>query len=84
MHAKQMVCDDKIAVVGTTNLDFRSFYLHFECGVSFYYSSVVSQVKQDILSTLSVCREMTCDALKKLPLRQRLFAVVLRIFAPLI
>ena len=84
MHAKQMVCDDKIAVVGTTNLDFRSFYLHFECGVSFYYSSVVSQVKQDILSTLSVCREMTCNALKKLPLRQRLFAVVLRIFAPLI
>ena len=32
MHSKIFVSDDQIATVGTTNLDFRSLYLHFECG----------------------------------------------------
>ncbi len=30
---KCFVCDDEIATVGSVNLDFRSLYLHFECGV---------------------------------------------------
>ena len=33
IHAKCFVCDDEIATVGSVNLDFRSLYLHFECGV---------------------------------------------------
>ena len=35
IHAKMFVSDDDVAIVGTTNMDFRSFYLHFECGVAF-------------------------------------------------
>ena len=33
VHATSFVSDDEKAVVGTINLDFRSLYLHFECGV---------------------------------------------------
>ena len=33
MHAKVFVSDDKKAVVGTINLDYRSLYHHFECGL---------------------------------------------------
>ena len=32
VHAKSIVCDDRITLVGTINMDFRSLYLHFECG----------------------------------------------------
>ncbi|MDF2801616.1 MAG: cardiolipin synthase, partial [Anaerocolumna sp.] len=32
IHAKSYVCDDELAVVGTINMDYRSLYLHFECG----------------------------------------------------
>ena len=33
---KTVVCDDQVATVGTVNFDFRSLYLHFECGVWMY------------------------------------------------
>lgn len=49
LHAKQMVSDDKVAVVGTVNFDFRSFYLHFECGIWTYGSSAVQDVKMSTL-----------------------------------
>lgn len=84
MHAKQLVSDGRIAVVGTTNLDFRSFYLHFECGVCFYLSSTVRRVKQDILDTLEVCREITAADTARFPFWQRLVAGIFRLVAPLI
>ena len=33
IHGKTFTVDDKFATVGTINLDYRSLYLHFECGV---------------------------------------------------
>lgn len=52
MHSKIFVSDDQIATVGTTNLDFRSLYLHFECGVWMYNSKAVLQIKKDYFDTL--------------------------------
>ncbi|TCL41013.1 cardiolipin synthase [Harryflintia acetispora] len=82
VHAKMFVADDKVAIVGTTNMDYRSFYLHFECGVAFYFSKVVGAVKQDILDTLQRCELITE---KKAGARWyvRLGRALLRIFAPL-
>lgn len=83
MHAKTFVADDEVATAGTTNLDFRSLYLHFECGVWLYGSRAVAQIKEDFLNTLAVCRPITpqdcrCGAAK------RLFQELLRLFAPLL
>ena len=33
LHAKMVLCDQRIATVGTINFDYRSLYLHFECNV---------------------------------------------------
>ena len=35
VHAK-LPADDAVGVVGTINMDFRSLYLHFECGTLLY------------------------------------------------
>ncbi len=82
IHSKNFVSDDKIATVGTVNLDFRSLYLHFECGVWLYQSRAVQQVKEDFLETLKSCRlikEEDCRA----NLMVRILQDILRIFAPL-
>ena len=50
IHAKQCVCDDELAVIGTINLDYRSLYLHFENGVLMYKTKVVSDMKTYPLS----------------------------------
>lgn len=46
VHSKTFVCDDEIATVGTINLDYRSLYLHFECGVWMYQSQAVREAKK--------------------------------------
>lgn len=82
IHSKTFVSDDTTATVGTTNLDFRSLYLHFECGVCMYQSSAVMEVKEDFLNTLEVCQEVTleeCSGGVFLRFRQN----ILRLFAPL-
>jgi len=81
-HGKTFVSDDDIATVGTTNLDFRSLYLHFECGVLLYRSSVIAAVKNDFLATIPVSREITLNDCAH-NVFQRIIPDVLRIFAPL-
>ncbi len=52
LHSKVFVCDDNIATVGTLNLDYRSLYLHFECGIYIYESKVIEEIKRDALDTM--------------------------------
>lgn len=82
IHAKSFVSDDAIATVGTTNLDFRSLYLHFECGTWMYGSRAVMQIKQDFLDTLPVCQQIEEKDCAKY-LSSKLLQEILRLFAPL-
>jgi len=81
-HSKSFVSDDRVATVGTTNLDFRSLYLHYECGVWMYKTKTVATIKEDFLSTLASCKEITLADCARNAL-QRITQDVLRIFAPL-
>ena len=44
LHAKTMVIDDTVAVIGTANLDNRSFRLNFEVAAAFYDAGVVKRL----------------------------------------
>ncbi|MEG1869846.1 MAG: cardiolipin synthase [Oscillospiraceae bacterium] len=83
IHAKMFVCDDEVAVVGTANMDFRSFYLHFECGACFYKSTIVGDVKQDFDLTLAQCKEYTLEDAKNVGIIRRFGRSLLMVFAPL-
>lgn len=82
IHSKTFVSDDRVATVGTTNLDFRSLYLHYECGAVLYESTAVMEVKEDFLQTLKICQPVTeTDCRANIALR--LLQDILRLFAPL-
>jgi cardiolipin synthase len=81
-HSKTFVSDDRVATVGTTNLDFRSLYLHFECGVLLYNSGAVRAVKEDFLKTIPRSHEMSLEECARNAF-QRIIPDVLRVFAPL-
>lgn len=83
IHAKNFVCDDKVATIGTINMDYRSLYLHFECGVYIYNASVVDDIKQDFLKTIELSREITCEDVIRGRFRGWLEGI-LRLFAPLL
>jgi cardiolipin synthase len=82
IHSKTFVSDDCIATVGTTNLDFRSLYLHFECGAVMYDCPAIADVKADFLKTLEVCEEISCPPHRN-NLFSRMWRAVLRLYAPL-
>lgn len=60
VHAKVFVSDDDTATVGTVNLDYRSLYLHFECGVFIYNNPVVREIEQDFQETLKNVNVYPC------------------------
>ncbi len=83
VHAKSMVCDDSIAYVGTCNLDYRSFYLHYECGAFLYDVPAIDDIKADYLATLEKCKEITYEEATDVTAFTKLARSVLRLFAPL-
>ncbi len=84
IHAKCFVCDGEIATVGTINMDYRSLYLHFECGCYFYQNAVVAEIAADIEETLKCCRQVQrrqCSRPRGMLIG--LYDATLRLFAPL-
>ena len=84
IHSKVCLADDRYAVVGTVNMDFRSLYLHFEDAVYLYDSPAVSQVAQDFEETFPVCREMTYARCRHVHFYQRILRALLQVFSPLL
>lgn len=82
VHAKSFVSDDKVATIGTVNLDYRSLFLHFENNSLFYRSGIVEKIKEDFLTTQALCSEVQPYDKRRY---SRRWAVdgLLRIFAPL-
>ncbi|MGE5626693.1 MAG: cardiolipin synthase [Solirubrobacterales bacterium] len=83
IHSKTYVADDKYGIVGTINMDFRSLYLHFECGVWMYRSSCILDMKNDFLNTLELSEEITLEHFKNIKWYKSLKGSLLRVFAPL-
>lgn len=82
LHAKTFLCDDLYGTVGSVNLDFRSLYLHFECGVWLYKTPCLADMKTDFVRMFADSREITAKDCKVGLLRD-LFRSVLEIMSPL-
>ena len=83
LHAKTFVCDDLYATVGSVNLDFRSLFLHFECGVWMYRTPVIADIKNDCIHMLESGREVLAENCR-VPFLRRLFRSILDIIAPML
>lgn len=68
IHAKNVIADDECAICGTINTDYRSFYLHYECGVFLSEMEAVKDMKDDFLRTLEECEEMDLAHWSKRPI----------------
>lgn len=84
VHAKSFVCDDREAVVGTINLDYRSLYHHFECAVYMYGTDTVADVEEDFHNTLDSCQRVTWDTIRNEKWTVKLAGFVLKAVAPLL
>ena len=83
LHAKQCLTDDRAALCGTINMDYRSLYHHFENGCLFTTQSALQDMKADFVEMFSVSREVTEDYRSGLSSFHRFWDLILRFFAPL-
>ena len=82
VHAKAVMVDDKMAGIGTVNLDYRSLFLHYECNSLFFKADIIESLQKDYLETLKDCREVTMADMNKRGIK-RLINSFLRVIAPL-
>ncbi len=83
IHAKNIVSDDETALVGTVNIDFRSFYLHFEDAVWMCGGTAVKDIKEDFDETIVISREITLEEWNNRPWWYKIIQALLRVISPL-
>ncbi len=83
VHSKVFVSDDREAVVGTINLDYRSLYHHFECAAWMYNTACIKDIEQDFIGTLPKCRQVARETIWKGHRGLQIFGYVLKAIAPL-
>ena len=86
VHAKVFVVDDREAVVGTINLDYRSLYHHFEDAVWMVDAPCIPAIEDDFQRTLTQCRtvEATTQSIWQGQTLLRLTGRLVKAIAPLL
>ena len=84
IHAKTMVCDDDVAIVGTANLDNRSFRLNFEVVAVMFDQPVNTRLAEAFTTDLESCCELTTTDLEKLTFWTKLGRASARLISPLL
>jgi cardiolipin synthase A/B len=82
VHSKMLVADQKRALFGTANFDFRSLYLHFENSVYYDHDPVIADMLRYYHETEA--ESILAESLTKHNIFYRLIQTLLRGFAPLL
>lgn len=82
LHAKQ-IATENAAIVGTINMDYRSFYLHYENGVWMSGRQIQNDVHRDFEHIFAVSREISYEEWKNRPKRWRMIQPILNLFSTL-
>ena len=81
VHAKSVMVDREVALVGSTNMDYRTFQLHYECAVLMYHMPVVEELLEDMDDIMSKSQQYTLEEWNSRSWLRRMFASVLRLGA---
>lgn len=84
LHAKILILDSKIGVVGSTNFDIRSFSLNFEISAFIYEWAFAHRLEQDFHQDLDDSEELMLEEFKLRPLSNRIKESSARLFSPLL
>jgi len=83
LHSKAIVIDDFISIIGSTNIDERSFAQNFEANAFIYDAKTAAQLKQLFLDDENKCQELTLADWMNRKRRQKLKESFARLFSPL-
>ena len=83
IHAKQYIADDKLGIIGTINLDYRSLTHYFENGVWIYDEAFIKDVKEDFQNIFNKSKLINENHIK-VNIFKRVIRALLKIISPLL
>ncbi len=83
-HAKNFVADDQYAIIGSANMDYRSYFLHYETGVLMYNTPEVIPIREDFEKSLEKSHLVTVEEEKHVNILIRIMRMILNLFIPLV
>jgi cardiolipin synthase len=84
IHAKILLIDDLLSMVGTANFDYRSFYQNFEINALLYDKETTLDMIQQFEKDKTDSEKLNLSKWRKRPINQKLFESLARLYAPLI
>lgn len=82
VHAKTLVIDGKIAMIGTANMDYRSFELNFEVNAIVYDKAFSANMRKVFSDDLRYAKKIKATDWYTRPFYFRLFEKIARLFSP--
>ena len=83
IHSKSIVVDDEICTIGTTNIDMRSFQLHFELNAFMYGDKICGMCRDIFADDSKKCTELTLEHYKNRGLKNIMLEGFFRLFSPI-
>lgn len=84
IHAKTMVADDYLSIIGSANMDCRSLELSYEINAYIYNEEIARKNRTIFLEDMKECREIKLEEWKNRPWHHKMSQAVMRLFAPLL
>ncbi len=84
MHAKAMVIDDTVALIGSANLDARSLRLSYETNLAVYDEKLIGKLKEIIWEDIAHSDELDLHRWRQRPRRNRFLENFCHLFAPML
>lgn len=84
MHGKMCVVDSEVSVLGTINFDFRSLYLHYECGVWSYNTDMEKKLSDEFTKIQNESEQIHYEKWKKRNIFKKICEAILFLIAPLL
>ena len=84
LHSKIITVDDRVATVGTANVDDRSFQHNFEVNAFIYDANIAIQLREDFIKDSSISKLLDYEQFIKRPWRIKLAEGAARTISPLL
>lgn len=84
VHAKTLVADRKLSVIGTANMDYRSFDLNFEVNAIVYDKEIAGQLADTFYNDIKDAGLLDIDQWDNRPIYKEMIEKTARLISPLL
>ena len=84
IHSKTLVIDDEIAIIGSANIDLRSFEQNFEVSAFIYDTKHSLSLKELFFKDMKVCKKLSYQKWIKRPKYKKVIQALARLLSPIL